>query len=81
MADLQEKYGIENNYYDKNKYKQKMGPKNADDIFDLFSASNPNNEPQYNNAITLNHNPSNATKRYFRSLSITLSLIGLPHKL
>ena len=44
----QEKYGIENNLYDKNKYKQKMGPKNADDIFDLFSASNPNNEPQYN---------------------------------
>jgi len=56
----QEKYGIENNYYDKNKYKSKMGPKNADDIFDLFSASNPNNEPQnYSNNNRGNNNSNN----------------------
>ena len=35
-----------NNNYDKNKYKEKMGkPKDANDVFDLFSVSNPNNEP------------------------------------
>ena len=63
----QEKYGIENNYYDKNKYKQKMGPKNADDIFDLFSASNPNNEPQYNNNNRGNNNNSNNINNFFNS--------------
>ena len=43
-------YDMDLNEYDKNKYKEKMGggPKNADDIFDLFSASNPSNEPGYN---------------------------------
>ena len=51
-----------NDFYDKNKYKEKMGPKNVDDIFDLFSASNPNNEPQYfqnNNNIGRNNNMKN----------------------
>ena len=51
-----------NNAYDKNKYKTKIGPKNADDIFDLFSASNPNNEPQYfqnNNNMNNNNNINN----------------------
>ena len=43
-------YDMDLNTYDKNKYKEKMGgPKNADDIFDLFSATNPSNEPGYNN--------------------------------
>ena len=42
-------YDMNINEYDKNRYKEKMGgPKNADDIFDLFSASNPSNEPGYN---------------------------------
>ena len=42
-------YDMDYNAYDRNKYKEKMGgPKNADDIFDLFSASNPSNEPGYN---------------------------------
>ena len=37
-------YDMDLNTYDRNKYKEKMGgPKNADDIFDLFSASNPSN--------------------------------------
>jgi len=54
-----EKYGLDN--YDKNKYKEKMGPKNVDDIFDLFSASNPSNEPQYftNNNNNINNNRGN----------------------
>ena len=43
-------YDMDLNTYDRNKYKEKVdGPKNADDIFDLFSASNPSNEPGYNN--------------------------------
>ena len=65
----QEKYGIEDNFYDKNKYKEKMGPKNADDIFDLFSASNPNNEPQYfqNNNNRMNNNNSNNINNFFNS--------------
>ena len=48
-------YDMDLNTYDRNKYKEKIGggPKNADDIFDLFSASNPSNEPGYNN------NPNN----------------------
>ena len=42
-------YDMNLNEYDKNKYKEKMGgPKNADDIFDLFSATNLSNEPGYN---------------------------------
>ena len=42
-------YDMDLNGYNQNKYKEKMGaPKNADDIFDLFSASNPSNEPGYN---------------------------------
>ena len=42
-------YDMELNDYDKNKYKEKIGkPKNADDIFDLFSATNLSNEPGYN---------------------------------
>ena len=42
-------YDMDLNGYDKNKYKEKMGaPKNVDDIFDLFSASSPSNEPGYN---------------------------------
>ena len=57
----QDNYRTEN--YDKNKYKEKMGkPKNVDDIFDLFSASNPNNEPQYfqnNNNRGGNNNMNN----------------------
>ena len=49
-----------NNNYDKNKYKEKMGkPKNADDIFDLFSASNPNNEHQYYQNNNSNNNNIN----------------------
>ena len=64
----QEKYGMENNYYDKNKYKEKMGPKNVDDIFDLFSASNPNNEPQYNqNNNRGNNNNSNNINNFFNA--------------
>ena len=48
---------MNNSNYDKNKYKEKMGkPKDANDIFDLFSASNPNNEPQY---YTQNNNQNN----------------------
>ena len=48
------------NNYDKNKYKEKMGkPKDANDIFDLFSASNPNNEPQYYQNNTTNNNFNN----------------------
>ena len=43
-------YDMNLNGYDSNKYKEKTsGPKNADDIFDLFSASNPSNETSYNN--------------------------------
>ena len=42
-------FDMDLNGYDKNKYKEKMkGPKNADDIFDLFSPSNLSNEPGYN---------------------------------
>ena len=43
-------YNMDLNVYDKNKYKEKIenGPKNANDIFDLFSASNPSNEQGYN---------------------------------
>ena len=49
-----------NNNYDKNKYKEKMGkPKDANDIFDLFSASNPSNEPQYYQNNTTNNNFNN----------------------
>ena len=55
--------------YDKNKYKTKIGPKNADDIFDLFSASNPNNEPQYfqNNNNNNNSNNINSINNFFNS--------------
>ena len=67
-----EKYGLDN--YDKNKYKEKMGPKNVDDIFDLFSASNPSNEPQYftnnninNNRGNNNNNLSNNINNFFNS--------------
>ena len=65
----QEKYGMEDNFYNKNKYKEKMGPKNADDIFDLFSASNPNNEPQYyqNNNNRMNNNNANNINNFFNS--------------
>ena len=70
-----EKYGLENNFYDKNKYKEKMGPKNVDDIFDLFSASNPNNEPQYfqnnnnnrRNNNNMNNNNMNNINNFFNS--------------
>ena len=42
-------YDMDLNGYNQNKYKEKVNaPKNADDIFDLFSASNPSNEPGYN---------------------------------
>ena len=68
MQRNQEKYGIENNYYDKNKYKEKMGkPKNVDDIFDLFSASNPNNEPQYFQNNRGNNNNINSINNLFNS--------------
>ena len=68
-----EKYGLDN--YDKNKYKEKMGPKNVDDIFDLFSASNPSNEPQYftnnnninNNRGNNNNNLNNNINNFFNS--------------
>ena len=37
-----------NNGYNSNKYKEKAGkPKNVDDIFDLFSTSNPSNDQGY----------------------------------
>ena len=70
-----EKYGLDNNFYDKNKYKEKMGPKNVDDIFDLFSASNPNNEPQYfqnnnnnrRNNNNMNNNNMNNINNFFNS--------------
>ena len=42
-------YDMDLNGYNQNKYKEKVNaPKNVDDIFDLFSASNPSNEPGYN---------------------------------
>ena len=42
-------YDMDLSGYNQNKYKEKVNaPKNVDDIFDLFSASNPSNEPGYN---------------------------------
>ena len=48
-------YDMDLNTYDRNKYKEKIGsggPKNVDDIFDLFSTpTNLSNEPGYNQPI------------------------------
>ena len=43
-------YDMDLKVYDKNKYKEKIGsgPKNVEDIFDLFSTSNPSNEQGHN---------------------------------
>ena len=52
-------YDMDLNGYNQNKYKEKLGgPKNVDDIFDLFSASNPSNEPGYNQSQ--NNQPINS---------------------
>ena len=53
--DKYKNYDMDLNTYDMNKYKEKLGKtRNANDIFDLFSASNPSNEPGYNNNQPIN---------------------------
>ena len=48
-------YDTDLNTYDMNKYKEKMGKaKNNDDIFDLFSTSNPLKESGFNNNQPIN---------------------------
>ena len=54
--DRYKNYDMDLNTYDRNKYKEKIGggPKNADDIFDLFSTSYPSNESQQQNNQPIN---------------------------